>query len=392
MRGAAPHQGPALTFPAPDARPLLLQPLYPISMTAMPVSQPKTYRAGKGENRTALHALPVPRGPGRVPASLGVQGRAPGCPLGAREGPSSTRKGACQPFLLARPDPRGARLSGSRLERGLRSVRFPWWGCSACVWVSFVSAALLRGGGELAPERVGLCRLEFGQRKSLVLDQECRKRPSLRVREGGARTCTVLAVSSSCLVVGGRQVALLTLPFLPPPAVSNLPQQRQDQHHQSTMMHPASAAGAPIVATPPAYSTQYVAYSPQQFPNQPLVQHLPHYQSQVLRCPAAPGTASSLRELRGGGQGGGGGRLCARGRPGRPGRAGSDPWGATRVGAGGLVGLGAGLALLAQGSGALPVLWGESPLAWEGVLPAGLTQSCPWQRRARFPRWRPGLA
>lgn len=47
------------------------------------------------------------------------------------------------------------------------------------------------------------------------------------------------------------------------------------------MMHPASAAGPPIVATPPAYSTQYVAYSPQQFPNQPLVQHVPHYQSQV---------------------------------------------------------------------------------------------------------------
>ncbi|XP_061459469.1 ataxin-2 isoform X2 [Rhineura floridana] len=63
-------------------------------------------------------------------------------------------------------------------------------------------------------------------------------------------------------------------------AVSNMPQQRQDQHHQNTMMHPASAAGAPIVATPPAYSTQYVAYSPQQFPNQPLVQHVPHYQSQ----------------------------------------------------------------------------------------------------------------
>nr|XP_023395082.1 ataxin-2 isoform X11 [Loxodonta africana] len=62
--------------------------------------------------------------------------------------------------------------------------------------------------------------------------------------------------------------------------VPNMPQQRQDQHHQSTMMHPASAAGPPIVATPPAYSTQYVAYSPQQFPNQPLVPHVPHYQSQ----------------------------------------------------------------------------------------------------------------
>ncbi|XP_035562610.2 ataxin-2 isoform X10 [Canis lupus dingo] len=62
--------------------------------------------------------------------------------------------------------------------------------------------------------------------------------------------------------------------------VPNMPQQRQEQHHQSAMMHPASAAGPPIVATPPAYSTQYVAYSPQQFPNQPLVQHVPHYQSQ----------------------------------------------------------------------------------------------------------------
>ncbi|XP_043353831.1 ataxin-2 isoform X14 [Dermochelys coriacea] len=62
--------------------------------------------------------------------------------------------------------------------------------------------------------------------------------------------------------------------------VPNMPQQRQDQHHQSTMMHPASAAGPPIVATPPAYSTQYVTYSPQPFPNQSLVQHVPHYQSQ----------------------------------------------------------------------------------------------------------------
>ncbi|KAH0625629.1 hypothetical protein JD844_015219 [Phrynosoma platyrhinos] len=71
-------------------------------------------------------------------------------------------------------------------------------------------------------------------------------------------------------------------------AVSNMPQQRQDQHHQNTMMHPASAAGAPIVATPPAYSAQYVAYSPQQFPNQPLVQHVPHYQSQhVPKYPTA---------------------------------------------------------------------------------------------------------
>ncbi|XP_069070949.1 ataxin-2 isoform X11 [Pleurodeles waltl] len=63
-------------------------------------------------------------------------------------------------------------------------------------------------------------------------------------------------------------------------AVPNIQQQRQDQHHQNTMMHQVSAAGPPIVATPPAYSTQYVAYTPQQFPNQPLMQHVQHYQSQ----------------------------------------------------------------------------------------------------------------
>ncbi|KAG9487767.1 hypothetical protein GDO78_007514 [Eleutherodactylus coqui] len=62
--------------------------------------------------------------------------------------------------------------------------------------------------------------------------------------------------------------------------VPNMPQQRQDQHHQNTMMHPVSAAGPPIVATSPAYSAQYVAYSPQQFPSQPLMQHVQHYQSQ----------------------------------------------------------------------------------------------------------------
>ncbi|XP_075690984.1 ataxin-2 isoform X6 [Rhinoderma darwinii] len=62
--------------------------------------------------------------------------------------------------------------------------------------------------------------------------------------------------------------------------VQNMPQQRQDQHHQNTMMHPVSAAGPPIVATSPAYSAQYVAYSPQQFPSQPLMQHVQHYQSQ----------------------------------------------------------------------------------------------------------------
>ncbi|GAB1290128.1 Ataxin-2 [Apodemus speciosus] len=98
--------------------------------------------------------------------------------------------------------------------------------------------------------------------------------------------CTQYDVS--CPSEPGRAKPLYPIPMTPMPvsqaktyrAVPNMPQQRQDQHHQSTMVHPASAAGPPIVATPPAYSTQYVAYSPQQFPNQPLVQHVPHYQSQ----------------------------------------------------------------------------------------------------------------
>ncbi|XP_034781221.2 ataxin-2-like isoform X4 [Acipenser ruthenus] len=65
--------------------------------------------------------------------------------------------------------------------------------------------------------------------------------------------------------------------------VPNMPQQRPDQHHPQgtpTMIHPATAAGPPIVAPNPAYSAQYVTYSPQQFANQPLVQQVPHYQSQ----------------------------------------------------------------------------------------------------------------
>ncbi|XP_048467359.1 ataxin-2 isoform X4 [Rhincodon typus] len=64
-------------------------------------------------------------------------------------------------------------------------------------------------------------------------------------------------------------------------AVPTMPQQRPDQHHPQgtpTIMHPVSAAGQ-IVSTAPAYS-QYVTYNPQQFPNQPLVQSVAHYQSQ----------------------------------------------------------------------------------------------------------------
>ncbi|XP_014028028.1 ataxin-2 isoform X5 [Salmo salar] len=65
-------------------------------------------------------------------------------------------------------------------------------------------------------------------------------------------------------------------PYRPVP---NMPQQRSDQHHPQgtpTMMHPA--AGPPIVAQSPAYSTQYFTCSPQQFTSQQL---MPHYQSQA---------------------------------------------------------------------------------------------------------------
>uniref|UniRef100_A0A672T240 Ataxin-2-like n=1 Tax=Sinocyclocheilus grahami TaxID=75366 RepID=A0A672T240_SINGR len=71
-----------------------------------------------------------------------------------------------------------------------------------------------------------------------------------------------------------------TKPYRPVP---NMPQQRPDQHHPpgtSTMMHPATAAGPPIVAPSPAYSTQYFTCSPQQFASQPLVQQMSHYQTQ----------------------------------------------------------------------------------------------------------------
>uniref|UniRef100_A0A8C1TC85 Ataxin 2 n=1 Tax=Cyprinus carpio TaxID=7962 RepID=A0A8C1TC85_CYPCA len=83
----------------------------------------------------------------------------------------------------------------------------------------------------------------------------------------------------------GVQVPHMTMsqtkPYRPVP---NMPQQRPDQHHPpgtSTMMHPATAAGPPIVAPSPAYSTQYFTCSPQQFASQPLVQQMTHYQSQA---------------------------------------------------------------------------------------------------------------
>uniref|UniRef100_A0AAY4A679 LsmAD domain-containing protein n=1 Tax=Denticeps clupeoides TaxID=299321 RepID=A0AAY4A679_9TELE len=78
-------------------------------------------------------------------------------------------------------------------------------------------------------------------------------------------------------------------PYRPVPS---MPQQRPEQHHPpgtSTMIHPATAAGPPIVAPSPAYSAQYFACSPQQFTSQPLVQQMTPYQSQHVFSPVMQG-------------------------------------------------------------------------------------------------------
>uniref|UniRef100_A0A8C7ZXD6 Ataxin 2 n=1 Tax=Oryzias sinensis TaxID=183150 RepID=A0A8C7ZXD6_9TELE len=90
----------------------------------------------------------------------------------------------------------------------------------------------------------------------------------------------------------GVQVRLVQMPHMTvsqskpyrPGKVPNMGQQRSDQHHPPgtpTMMHPATAAGPQIVAPSQAYSAQYFTCSPQQFTSQPLVQQMPHYQSQA---------------------------------------------------------------------------------------------------------------
>ncbi|XP_037338425.2 ataxin-2 isoform X3 [Pungitius pungitius] len=84
-----------------------------------------------------------------------------------------------------------------------------------------------------------------------------------------------------------------------PGKVPNMPQQRPDQHHPPgapTMMHPATAAGPPIVAQNPAYSAQYFTCSPQQFTSQPLVQQMAHYQSQAQHVfsPVMQGSARMM--------------------------------------------------------------------------------------------------
>ncbi|KAJ7994348.1 hypothetical protein DPEC_G00264930 [Dallia pectoralis] len=67
--------------------------------------------------------------------------------------------------------------------------------------------------------------------------------------------------------------------------VPSMQQQRVDQHHLPqggpAMMHPASAAGPPMVAQSPAYSAQYFTCSPPQFAGQQMVQPMSHYQSQT---------------------------------------------------------------------------------------------------------------
>ncbi|KAM4616628.1 ataxin-2 isoform 6-T6 [Polymixia lowei] len=83
-----------------------------------------------------------------------------------------------------------------------------------------------------------------------------------------------------------------------PGKVPNMPQQRSDQHHPPgtpSMMHPATAA-PPIVAPSPAYSAQYFTCSPQQFTSQPLVQQMPHYQSQAQHVfsPVMQGSARMM--------------------------------------------------------------------------------------------------
>ncbi|XP_072290038.1 ataxin-2 isoform X6 [Eucyclogobius newberryi] len=85
-------------------------------------------------------------------------------------------------------------------------------------------------------------------------------------------------------------------PYRPVP---NMPQQRSEQHHAPgtpTMMHSATAAGPPLMATSPAYSAQYFTCSPQQFTSQPLVQQMPHYQSQAqhMFSPVMQGSARMM--------------------------------------------------------------------------------------------------
>uniref|UniRef100_A0A3B3HFD7 Ataxin 2 n=1 Tax=Oryzias latipes TaxID=8090 RepID=A0A3B3HFD7_ORYLA len=75
------------------------------------------------------------------------------------------------------------------------------------------------------------------------------------------------------------------------PGKPNMGQQRSDQHHPPgtpTMMHPATAPGPQIVAPSQAYSAQYFTCSPQQFTSQPLVQQMPHYQSQQAQHVFSP--------------------------------------------------------------------------------------------------------
>ncbi|KAF7687270.1 hypothetical protein HF521_014498 [Silurus meridionalis] len=86
--------------------------------------------------------------------------------------------------------------------------------------------------------------------------------------------------------------------------VPSIPQQRPEQHHPagtSPMMHPATAAGPPIVAQNPGYSPQYFTCNPQHFSSQPLMQQMTHYQSQAQHVfsPVMQGGARMITQSHG---------------------------------------------------------------------------------------------
>ncbi|XP_046697585.1 ataxin-2 isoform X1 [Silurus meridionalis] len=89
-----------------------------------------------------------------------------------------------------------------------------------------------------------------------------------------------------------------------PGKVPSIPQQRPEQHHPagtSPMMHPATAAGPPIVAQNPGYSPQYFTCNPQHFSSQPLMQQMTHYQSQAQHVfsPVMQGGARMITQSHG---------------------------------------------------------------------------------------------
>uniref|UniRef100_A0A8C6URY4 Ataxin 2 n=1 Tax=Neogobius melanostomus TaxID=47308 RepID=A0A8C6URY4_9GOBI len=127
--------------------------------------------------------------------------------------------------------------------------------------------------------------------------------------QGQPSPSIVMPQPPQCTVSPGVQSPMYQLPIShmtvsqskPYRPVANMPQQRSEQHHAPgtpTMMHSVTAAGPPIVAPNPAYSTQYFC-SPQQFTSQPLVQQMSqmsHYQSQTqhMFSPVMQGSARMM--------------------------------------------------------------------------------------------------